>query len=99
MCSGHLTDVALTTTYYMVLSADVYAMQVALSYPSYTAGNALYYGDAFFYYDRDIAFRTYYDDSTLPSVPLPAAWSLFASGLGVMGLLGWRRKRKAKQVA
>jgi len=26
--------------------------------------------------------------------PLPAALPLFATGLGVMGLLGWRRKRK-----
>jgi hypothetical protein len=28
------------------------------------------------------------------STPLPAALPLFASGLGVLGLLGWRRKRK-----
>jgi hypothetical protein len=27
-------------------------------------------------------------------VPLPAALPLFATGLGVMGLFGWRRKRK-----
>ena len=27
-------------------------------------------------------------------VPLPAALPLFAIGLGLMGLLGWRRKRK-----
>ena len=30
----------------------------------------------------------------LPSTPLPAALPLFASGLGALGLLGWRRKRK-----
>jgi hypothetical protein len=30
----------------------------------------------------------------LSATPLPAAFPLFASGLGVMGLLGWRRKRK-----
>jgi hypothetical protein len=29
------------------------------------------------------------------AVPLPAALPLFASGLGALGLLGWRRKRKA----
>ena len=29
------------------------------------------------------------------STPLPAALPLFVSGLGAMGLLGWRRKRKA----
>jgi hypothetical protein len=28
------------------------------------------------------------------ATPLPAALPLFATGLGVMGLLGWRRKRK-----
>jgi hypothetical protein len=35
------------------------------------------------------------------ATPLPAALPLFAPGLGVMGLLGWRRKRKpaAKAVA
>ncbi len=34
------------------------------------------------------------------ATPLPAALPLFATGLGAMGLLGWRRKRKvAAQVA
>ena len=32
---------------------------------------------------------------SLDPTPLPAALPLFASGLGVLGLLGWRRKRKA----
>jgi hypothetical protein len=31
--------------------------------------------------------------------PLPAALPLFAPGLGAMGLIGWRRKRKAQAVA
>jgi hypothetical protein len=31
--------------------------------------------------------------------PLPAALPLFASGLGALGLLGWRRKRKAAALA
>ena len=30
------------------------------------------------------------------NTPLPAALPLFASGLGALGLLGWRRKRKAQ---
>lgn len=30
------------------------------------------------------------------TTPLPAALPLFATGLGGLGLLGWRRKRKAK---
>ncbi len=32
-------------------------------------------------------------------VPLPAAFPLFAGGLGLMGLLGWRRKRMAAAAA
>jgi hypothetical protein len=32
---------------------------------------------------------------TRAEVPLPAALPLFATGLGVVGLVGWRRKRKA----
>jgi hypothetical protein len=32
---------------------------------------------------------------TASATPLPGALPLFASGLGALGLLGWRRKRKA----
>lgn len=32
-------------------------------------------------------------------VPLPAAFSLFAGGLGLLGLFGWRRKRLASAAA
>ena len=32
--------------------------------------------------------------ATVAPTPLPPALPLFATGLGVMGLLGWRRKRK-----
>ena len=34
-----------------------------------------------------------------PTTPLPATIPLFATGLGAMGLLGWRRKRKAQTAA
>jgi len=33
------------------------------------------------------------------TTPLPAALPLFASGLGALGLFGWRRKRKASAIA
>ena len=32
-------------------------------------------------------------------VPVPAALPLFATGLGVLGFAGWRRKRKAAVAA
>jgi hypothetical protein len=33
------------------------------------------------------------------ATPLPAGLPLFATGLGVLGLLGWRRRRRAQAVA
>jgi hypothetical protein len=34
-----------------------------------------------------------------PTTPLPAALPLFATGIGAMGFVGWRRKRKAQAAA
>ena len=31
-------------------------------------------------------------------VPLPAALPLFSTGLGILGFLGWRRRRQAQAV-
>jgi hypothetical protein len=36
--------------------------------------------------------------SDVGATPLPAALPLFATGAGMLGLLGWRRKRKAQSV-
>jgi hypothetical protein len=33
--------------------------------------------------------------ASVSSVPIPAALPLFAAGLGAMGFMGWRRKRRA----
>jgi hypothetical protein len=38
------------------------------------------------------------DDVSVTPTPLPAALPLFATGIGGLGLLGWRRKRKAQVV-
>ena len=40
----------------------------------------------------DAAFHADFSEGT--ATPLPAALPLFATGLGALGLLGWRRKRK-----
>jgi hypothetical protein len=37
--------------------------------------------------------------SAMATTPVPAALPLFASGLGVLGAVGWRRKRKAAVIA
>ena len=46
--------------------------------------------------NEDQQVGTLADPST---TPLPAALPLFASGLGALGLLGWRRKKKAAAIA
>jgi hypothetical protein len=60
--------------------------------------------------DSNIALFTDAGDQTLGAIitptitpfitptPLPVALPLFATGIGVMGLLGWRRKRKSDAV-
>jgi hypothetical protein len=45
------------------------------------------------FFDQPVAIGTW--TVTISETPLPAALPLFASGLGALGLLGWRRKRKA----
>jgi len=35
------------------------------------------------------------DNASLTTTPLPATLPMFASGLGVLGLLRWRKKRKS----
>lgn len=51
-------------------------------------------------YDHDIfnhaeSFDNFVVTGTPLPTPLPAALPLFATGLGMLGLLGWHRKRKA----
>jgi hypothetical protein len=41
-------------------------------------------------------FATFSSVATPVATPLPAALPLFATGLGALGLLGWRRKRKSR---
>jgi len=43
----------------------------------------------------DFGFQIFVDTTT----PLPGALPLFLTGLGALGLPGWRRKRKARSLA
>lgn len=68
-------------------------------WPKATTGdglNALFNGTSWVtpYYSQatNTVFEVHGDYN---AVPIPAALPLFATGLGMMGLLGWRRKRKA----
>jgi hypothetical protein len=52
-----------------------------------------------FNFRADPGFLFLDDVSVNAVVPLPAALPLFATGLGALGLLGWRRKRKTQATA
>jgi len=40
----------------------------------------------------------FYVNGATAVIPLPAALPLFGTGLGILGFLGWRRRRKAQAV-
>ena len=44
-------------------------------------------------------FATTLDNFTVETTPIPTALPLFATGLGALGLIRWRRKRKAAALA
>ena len=46
--------------------------------------------------DVDLQEVAWFGAGTFTVTPLPAALPLFATGLGALGLLSWRRKRKAQ---
>jgi hypothetical protein len=46
----------------------------------------------------DVSVTYNYDALSPSATPLPAAFPLFATGLGLMGLLGWRRKRRSSRM-
>jgi len=47
----------------------------------------------------DMVIRIDASISSAPAAPLPGALPLFVSGLGAIGLVGWRRKRNAARAA
>ena len=91
-----------TQTYSIILNGTTLANNVDFcgSNSGCTGANVSAYSDGFF--DsfgatnvNDEGILDNYSVSTPAATPLPAALPLFATGLGGLGLLGWRRKRKA----
>jgi hypothetical protein len=69
---------------------------------TFTDANGLIAG-AVYIFDNDNPFIPVVTYSgvtgTIKVTPLPSALPLFGTGLGALGLLGWRRKRKTARIA
>jgi hypothetical protein len=79
-----------------------YHLELNVAMPlSLTSPNSIFtnFGTSFEENTLEDAFRFVASGSLAPVVPLPAALPLFATGLGVLGLLGWRRKKKTAPLA
>jgi hypothetical protein len=102
--TASISPVALTAgTTYFVAFENVYGLGV-----NFTENGPIYTG--YYFDDGGASFNygpygntgpggygmeTEFFSPGVATTPLPAALPLFATGLGAMGLLGWRRKRKS----
>jgi hypothetical protein len=77
---------------YFYLESEYYYVDTPPGGPAVYQADDQYYN----YVDNLVTASAYNfnDQGTWSVTPLPAALPLFATGLGAMGLLGWRRKRK-----
>jgi hypothetical protein len=86
-------DQSSSTNYFQVAGPD-YLIIPDFAYSSFSTFSGGVFHDAFFFLDTvDGTFSVTFTPETA-ATPLPAALPLFATGLGALGLLGWRRKRK-----
>lgn len=91
--NDHLTFYTGPTT---TLSVDGYNVAITLLGVGPTDGSNFDGSNPWVQPSQDIMVQF---DVSVAETPLPAALPLFASGLGALGLLGWRRKRKSAAIA
>jgi len=93
---------SLSATDFILLN-DPNIFTLTASHPDFSsAGGTLQFGFVTFYSGQTPTTGAgNYDNFsvTTNATPLPAALPLFAGGLGGLGLLGWRRKRRVQAVA
>ena len=100
------TDSGSTSTLLVAKASDYDALTLAFAtaLPSSGGGSVGVTGDTvsskglFIFSDGNIALSSEFiadSGSVSTETPLPAGLPLFATGLGAMGVLGWRKKRKA----
>jgi hypothetical protein len=86
---GNLTDTSLWT---VGINPGDFPVTLTISalFTGYCGVGGCFTPNASFSYD--------FTPNSVSATPLPAALPLFASGMGLMGWVGWRRKRKAQAV-
>jgi hypothetical protein len=96
------------STSLLLTTNEIYTIEIAieadtavfLPYPWTTSSLVIADLDPNFFIDPSVPNASQYTIEYSPGIvatsatPLPAALPLFATGLGALGLLGWRRKRK-----
>jgi len=99
LTDGQSYDIMLTRSAAGLVSAYVNNI-LQFTYNDASAKNAIFANGIIRFFEDDL--KTYPEQSSgrvtyieVGTTPLPAALPLFASGLGALGLLGWRKRRKS----
>lgn len=94
-----VTRVGDTVTQYYGSVGGPLSMLYSVTDPNFTEPAHFYFGLNDFG-GSDLAQSVTFQSFTINSAtPLPGTLPLFASGLGALGLLGWRKKKKAEAAA
>ncbi len=92
--AGLVTDGQVTSMSFTGTDADLFGVHFGCGKSKDCELVWLFSGDTTFTVNSLKGFSNISAFSDTTATPLPAALPLFASGIGALGLLGWRRKRK-----